>query len=94
LTQLAAAEPRALDIIVADEIHGCGSTMTALRRLGVEYLRTVSSAGSEQTIWWYRSLLEILAARADWPRRGEMLAELRLMSADMVRNLRHNEGTR
>ena len=58
--------------------------MTALRRLGVEYLRTVSRAGSEQTIWWYRSLLEILAARSDWPRR-EMLSELRLMSTDMVR---------
>ena len=90
LTQLATAEPRALDIIVADELHACGSTMTALRRLGVEYLRTVSRAGSEQTIWWYRSLLEILTARSDWPRR-EMLSELRLMSADMVRSLRQSE---
>jgi (p)ppGpp synthase/HD superfamily hydrolase len=90
LTQLATAEPRALDIIVADELHACGSTMTALRRLGMEYLRTVSSAGSAQTIWWYRSLLEILAARSDWPRR-EMLAELRLMSADIVRGLRERE---
>jgi hypothetical protein len=67
--------------------------MTALRRLGVEYLRTVSRAGSEQTIWWYRSLLEILTARADWPRR-EMLTELRMMSADMVRSLRQSEGGR
>ena len=58
--QLAVAEPRALDICVADEIHACGSTITALRRLGVEYLRTVSRADSEQTIWWYRSMLEIL----------------------------------
>jgi (p)ppGpp synthase/HD superfamily hydrolase len=90
LTRLATAEPRALDIIVADELHACGSTMTALRRLGVEYLRTVSRASSEQTIWWYRSLLEILAARSDWPRR-EMLSELRLMSADLVRSLRHSE---
>ena len=90
LTQLATAEPRALDIIVADELHSCGSTMTALRRLGMEYLRTVSRASSEQTIWWYRSLLEILAARSDWPRR-EMLSELRLMSADMVRSLRQSE---
>lgn len=90
LTQLAAAEPRALDIIVADEIHACGSTATALRRLGIEYLRTVSSAGSEQTIWWYRSMIEILAARPDWPQR-EMLSELRLMSADIVRSLRRRE---
>ena len=90
LSQLATAEPRALDICVADEIHTCGSTMTALRRLGVEYLRAVSRAGSEQTIWWYRSMLEILAARSDWPQR-EMIAELRLMSADLVRSLRQKE---
>jgi (p)ppGpp synthase/HD superfamily hydrolase len=90
LTQLAIAEPRALDICVADEIHACGSTMTALRRLGVEYLRAVSRAGSEQTIWWYRSMLEILAARSDWPQR-EMISELRLMSADLVRSLRQRE---
>jgi (p)ppGpp synthase/HD superfamily hydrolase len=90
LTQLAIAEPRALDICVADEIHACGSTMTALRRLGVEYLRAVSRAGSEQTIWWYRSMLEILASRSDWPQR-EMISELRLMSADLVRSLRQRE---
>jgi (p)ppGpp synthase/HD superfamily hydrolase len=90
LSQLAIAEPRALDICVADEIHVCGSTITALRRLGVEYLRAVSRAGSAQTIWWYRSMLEILATRADWPQR-EMLTELRLMSADLVRSLRQRE---
>ncbi len=90
LTQLATAEPRALDICIADEIHACGSTSTALRRLGVEYVRTVSLAGFDQTIWWYRSMLEIVSAREDWPRR-EMLNELRLMSADLVRSLRENE---
>jgi (p)ppGpp synthase/HD superfamily hydrolase len=90
LTQLAIAEPRALDICVADEIHACGSTVTALRRLGVEYLRTVSRASSEQTIWWYRSMLEILASRTDWPQR-EMLSELRQMSANLVRSLRERE---
>ena len=90
LTQLAIAEPRALDICVADEIHACGSTVTALRRLGVEYLRTVSRAGSEQTIWWYRSMLEILASRSDWPQR-DMMTKLRLMSADLVRSLRERE---
>ena len=90
LAQLAAAEPRALDICVADELHACGSTITALRRLGVEYLRTLSRAGSTQTIWWYRSMLEVLDARADWPRR-EMLSELRLMSTDLVRSLRLSE---
>jgi (p)ppGpp synthase/HD superfamily hydrolase len=90
LNQLAIAEPRALDICVADELHACGSTLTGLQRLGVEYLRTLSRAGSEQTIWWYRSMLEVLAARADWPHR-EMLSELRLMSTDLVRGLRLSE---
>ena len=90
LTQLATAEPRALDICVADEIHACGSTITALRRLGVEYLRTVSRAGSDQTIWWYRSMLEILTSRSDWPQR-EMMSELRMLSADLVRSLRQRE---
>jgi len=91
LGQLAAAEPRALDICVADELHACGSTITALRRLGVEYLRALSRAGSAQTIWWYRSMLEILDARADWPRR-EMLSELRILSTDLVRGLRLGEA--
>ena len=90
LTQLAIAEPRALDIIVADELHACGSTITALRRLGFEYLRTVSRAGSDQTIWWYRSMLEILESRSEWPRR-EMLSELRVLSTDLVRCLRSSE---
>jgi (p)ppGpp synthase/HD superfamily hydrolase len=90
LAQLAAAEPRALDICVADELHACGSTITALRRLGIEYLRTLSRAGSAQTIWWYRSMLEILDARSDWPRR-EMLSELRILSTDLVRGLRLSE---
>jgi (p)ppGpp synthase/HD superfamily hydrolase len=90
LTQLATADPRALDVCVAYEIHSCGSTITALRRLGVEYLRTLSRAGSEQTIWWYRSMLEVLDSRPDWPRR-EMLSELRLMSTGLVRSLRLSE---
>ena len=90
LTLLALAEPRALDIIVADELHACGSTITALRRLGLEYLRTVSRAGSDQTIWWYRSMLEVLDSRSEWPRR-EMLSELRVLSTDLVRSLRSSE---
>ena len=90
LTQLAIAEPRALDICVADELHACGSIITALERLGPEYLQTVSRAGSAQTIWWYRSMLEVLETRPDWPRR-DMLEELRMLSADLVRSLRRRE---
>jgi (p)ppGpp synthase/HD superfamily hydrolase len=90
LAHLAIAEPRAIDICVADEIHASGVTLTAVRRLGSEYVRTVASASSAQTIWWYRSLLELLEERADWP-RTEMLEELRMLSADLVRALRAHE---
>ena len=90
LAHLAIAEPRALDICVADELQICGATIASLRRLGVEYLRTLSHASSEQMVWWYRSMIEVLDGRADWP-RGEMLAELRLMSTELVRGLRRNE---
>jgi (p)ppGpp synthase/HD superfamily hydrolase len=90
LAHLAVADPRALDIIAADEIHRCGSTIAALRRLGAEYLRAVSQASSEETIWWYRSLTEVLASRPDWPQRA-MLEELRALAADLVRGLRERE---
>lgn len=90
LAHLGVAEPRAVDICVADEIHSAGLTLTALRRLGAEYVRTVSSASSEQTIWWYRSLLELLEGRSDWQRQ-EMLDELRVLSTDVVRALRAHE---
>ncbi len=90
LAHLSSAEPRAIDIAVADELHTCGVTLTALRRLGVEYVRTYAAASSDQTIWWYRSLLEVLEGRPDWPHR-EMLDELRLLSTDLVRSLRAHE---
>lgn len=90
LAHLAVAEPRALDICVADEIHVSGLCLTAVRRLGAEYVRAVSSATSEQTIWWYRSMLEALERRQDW-RRADMLEELRVLTTDVVRALRAHE---
>jgi len=90
LAHLAVAEPRALDIITADEIHRCGSTIAALRRLGDEYLRPVSQASSGETIWWYRSMIEVLTARVDWPQRA-MLEEIRALGSDLVRHLRETE---
>jgi (p)ppGpp synthase/HD superfamily hydrolase len=90
LAHLAVAEPRALDIITADEIHRCGSTIAALRRLGAEYLGAFSQATSEETIWWYRSMTEVLASRPDWPQRA-MLEEIRILAAELVRSLQQSE---
>lgn len=90
LAHLAVAEPRAIDICVADEIHLAGLCLTAVRRLGAEYVRAVSSATSDQAIWWYRSLIEVLERRPDWQRQ-EMLEELRALTTDVVRALRTHE---
>jgi (p)ppGpp synthase/HD superfamily hydrolase len=90
LAHLAVAEPRALDVITADEIHRCGSTIAALRRLGAEYLPAVSQASSEETIWWYRSMTEVLASRPDWPQRA-MLEEMRTLGSDLARSLQQRE---
>ncbi|HET8649809.1 MAG TPA: HD domain-containing protein [Gemmatimonadales bacterium] len=91
LAHLAAAERRVLDICVAAEIHRCGSAITAVRRLGAEYARGSVGSTSAETIWWCRSLLDMLGARTDWA-RGDMLAELRQLSAALVKGLREAEG--
>lgn len=86
LGQLGGAHARALDVCTASEIHLCGSLTTDLRRLGIEYLPTISQATGDQLLWWYRSLLETLDARTDWTHRG-MLSELRLLAAELTRHL-------
>lgn len=87
LASLTTAEPRALDICVADELHCCGSAISALGRYGREYRESVIRASADDALWWYRSLLDQLAERADW-QRPEMLADLRRQSAELVRTLR------
>lgn len=91
LTHLATAEPRALDICVADELHCCGSAISALGRYGREYRHSVFRASADDALWWYRGLLDQLAERDDW-HRPEMLADLRRLSAELVRTLRAAES--
>ncbi len=90
LVHLAHADPRALDIIVADQLHAAGTTMTAVRRLGIEYLRERTRATARQIIWWHESMLEVLDTRNDWPHRM-MLEELQSLSRDLIRDLRSSD---
>jgi (p)ppGpp synthase/HD superfamily hydrolase len=76
LANLSAAGPRALDICAANQIHLCGSTLTDIRRLGIEYLSTYAEAPAEQTLWWYGSVITALEAVPSGPRTG-MLLELK-----------------
>lgn len=84
---LADASPRALDICAADELQRCGDLAATIRRLGAEYVHAANQATSEQTMWWYRTLIEQLSARADWPARA-LLDELRHASAALLHCLR------
>lgn len=90
LGQLQRASPRALDVCAASEIHQCGSLIADVRRLGGEYLPSISLASGEQMTWWYRLLLESLDGRQDWQNR-RMLTELRLLTAELGRQLQDGD---
>ena len=86
LARLATAEPRALDICAATEIHRCGTALADVRRLGAEYFSTDPAAGPRQALWWFRALAEALAVHDDWPRR-EMLLELGQVTRELETEL-------
>jgi len=87
LVHLLDADPRALDVVTAGEIHWCGSSLTIVRRLGPEYLPIWSGVSLGDLEWWHGSLAELLANRSDW-RRRDMLEQLRAMSAAVLRAIR------
>ena len=90
LGQLAQASNRALEVCTGSEIHHCGSLIADVRRLGGEYLSSISLANAEQLLWWYRSLLETLESRPEWKGR-RMVNELRLLAAELARQLRDGD---
>jgi (p)ppGpp synthase/HD superfamily hydrolase len=91
LANLSTAGPRALDICAANQIHLCGSTLTDIRRLGVEYLSTSADAPAEQTLWWYGSVITALEAVPSGPRTG-MLLELKGLIELLARELEQQGG--
>ncbi|MEO8199056.1 MAG: HD domain-containing protein [Gemmatimonadota bacterium] len=90
LEQLSRASNRALEVTAASEIHQCGSLLADVRRLGTEYLTSISLANAEQLLWWYRSLIETMDSRPDWKGRM-MVSEMRLLAADLARQLLDGE---
>lgn len=85
------AEPRALDILVADEIHLCGQSISTARRLGPEYVRHAGRLAVADLVHGHRRVLEALEGRDDWPRRP-MLDEYRTLSTELLRALRAPEA--
>ncbi len=86
LGRLAVAEPRALDICAASEIHLCGTLVADLRRLGAEYFPTIAPVNARQALWWYRALLDALSSHEAWPRRA-MLDELDTLRRELEQEL-------
>lgn len=91
LANLSSAGSRALDICAANQIHLCGSALTDIRRLGVEYLPTFAEAPADQTLWWYASVITALEALPSGPRHG-MVLELKGLSEMLARELQQGEG--
>ena len=82
LARLTGASSRVAEIWMATEIHVCGRALTDIRRLGVEYARSVAPAPPEDLLWWHRAMLEVLEGRgADC--RASLLAELRQLSSEV-----------
>lgn len=82
LARLSGASARVTEIWMATEIHVCGRALTDIRRLGVEYARSVAPAPPEELLWWYRAILEALDGRgSDF--RVSLLAELRDLAQEV-----------
>jgi hypothetical protein len=91
LARVSGASSRVGEIWMATEIHLCGMALTDIRRLGVEYARSVSPAPPEELIWWHRVLLEVLEGRAG-EFRASLLAELRTLSGEVGSFLSGHRG--
>jgi len=87
LARLTEAETRALDVVSVREIHWCGTALTAVRRLGPEYLPTPPEVSRADLAWWYQSLTAVLAARTDWHRRP-LLDQILHTSEAVIRSIR------
>ena len=68
---------------MASEIHLCGMALTDIRRLGVEYARSVAAAPPRELLWWYGAMLEVLTGRSE-DLRSSLLAELRYLTEEVA----------
>lgn len=82
LARITASSPRIAEIWMASEVHSCGVALSDIRRLGVEYVRSVSPAPPADLLWWHGALLEALGQRSSEIRSG-LLAELRELTGEV-----------
>jgi hypothetical protein len=80
---MATAEPRVLEICVANEIFHVGALHTDVRRLGPEYLSGYAPGGAEMVLRWFRGVVLTMERHTAGPRPA-MLAELRDLTARLA----------
>lgn len=83
LAGLALADQRALEVAAANEMHLCGSLLTDVRRLGVEYLSGYAPGGAPAVARWFQEMVDTLERHPSGLRPG-MLAELRALSSRLA----------
>ena len=83
LAGLALADPRALEVAAAQQIHLCGSLLADVRRLGAEYLSGYAPGGTSAVLRWFRETIDTLERHPVGPRPG-MLVELRALSGHLA----------
>jgi len=76
LARLASASGRVCDIWMGSEIHVVGMALTDIRRLGVEYARSVAPAPARDLLWWHEQFVDLMTRRGG-DARASLLAELR-----------------
>jgi (p)ppGpp synthase/HD superfamily hydrolase len=91
LARVAVGSSRVADIWMATEIHVCGMALSHIRRLGIEYARSVAPAPPEDLLWWHRAILEVLVGRGN-DVRASLQAELRQLTAEVATYLSSEGG--
>ncbi len=89
LARIIDASPMAVDVCVGEEIHRVGSALTAIRRLGIEYLEGIGTPTPSDTAWWLDALVNALGSHPAWD-RPDMLGELDRLARELARRV--NEG--
>ena len=83
LYEVITMDPRALDVVSASQILVCGTLLTHVRRLGVEYVTLYGPAPPEELLWWCGNLTDALERHPVGPKPG-MVTELRDLRNNFV----------
>ena len=77
------------NVCVGEELHRVGAALTAIRRLGIEYLEGISTPTPADIVWWLEALIGALGTHPAWERL-EMLSELDRLAKELATRVRES----